>query len=123
MEEKTYFLAQKDALYQLWDRIQKLLASADPVTAISIKSYSSVTADYTIVASDYLINATVVGITVTLPTAVGADGRLYVVKNTSGGNVSLDADGTETIDGNLTVVLYNLEAYTVMSDGTNWIIV
>ena len=48
-EEKTYFVAQKDAIYQLWVKMQQLLAATG--TTISIKSYSAVSADYTISGS------------------------------------------------------------------------
>jgi hypothetical protein len=60
--------------------------------------------------------------TVTLPAAatVGAGWQLYV-KRTSSGNITIDADASETIDGSLTYVLrQTLEGVKLVSDGSNW---
>ena len=63
--------------------------------------------------------------TVTLPAAatVGAGWQLYV-KRTSSGNITIDGNASETIDGALTYVLrQTLEGVKLVSDGTNWRIV
>jgi len=60
--------------------------------------------------------------TVTLPAAatVGAGYQLYV-KRTSSGNITIDGNSTETIDGSLTYVLrQTLEGVKLVSDGSNW---
>ena len=36
---------------------------------------------------------------------------------------TIDADGTETIDGDLTQALINMEVMTLQSDGSNWWII
>ena len=94
--------------------------------------------DYTITAvasSDVTLDAThdavlmttgAVNRTITLPTAVGITGRVYTVKkvDSGAGTATLDANGTETIDGSLTYVLVNQYQYVVVvSDGANWVIV
>lgn len=59
--------------------------------------------------------------TVTLPTAVGIEGKLYYIKRVGGsGAVTVDANGTETIDGSLTRILTSLNAVTIVSDNANW---
>jgi hypothetical protein len=61
--------------------------------------------------------------TITLPTAASIGGRVYsVIKTDSGANtVTLDGDGSETIDGLTTQVLrQQFDALTVVSNGTNW---
>lgn len=68
------------------------------------------------------------GATVTLPSAVGIEGREYNIKkisNTGGGrDVTIDGAGAETIDGATTFTLgKQWEAITVVSDGANWFIV
>lgn len=85
--------------------------------------YVEKTTTYVVAASDYTINCTSGTFTVTLPTAVGITGRVYVIKNTGAGTVTIDGDGTETIDGSLTQVL-NIQyaSLTVQSTGTGWII-
>lgn len=88
---------------------------------ITAASYTAVSNDYTILA-----NAASNAITVNLPAAAGANGRIYNVKkiDSSANAVTLDASGTETIDGALTFVLQNqYDSVSVQSDGTNWYII
>ena len=66
--------------------------------------------------------------TITLPSAVGIEGREYDIKKVSatggGRTVTIDGAGSETIDGSLTFALVSqYEAITVISDGANWWIV
>lgn len=84
--------------------------------------YVSKTANYTFTDFDYLVDCTANSFNVVLPTAVGKEGRVYVIKNSGVGIVTLDAAGTETIDGALTLTLATKVCYTVASDGSNWII-
>lgn len=89
------------------------------------------TANYTITADDSTIRVDTsgaAGFTVTLPTAVGITGRQYTVKDVGGNasieNITIDGNGTETIDGGTTVLLdANYESITVVSDGANWMII
>jgi hypothetical protein len=85
------------------------------------------TASYTASANDYTIlcNNTGGGITISLPTAAGCAGRVYVIKKVSaaGNNVTIDGFGSETIDGSITDVLSTqYSSVTIQSDGTNWYI-
>jgi hypothetical protein len=84
--------------------------------------YVSKTANYTFTDFDYLVDCTANSFNVFLPTAVGKEGRVYVIKNSGVGIVTLDANGAETIDGALTLTLATKVCYTVASDGSNWII-
>ena len=64
--------------------------------------------------------------TVTLPTAASVAGKTYYIKNinTNSDDINIDGFGTETIDGDLSLVLYVYnDAVRVVSDGTNWRIV
>lgn len=88
----------------------------------------AVTADYTALDQDLVVlaNATSGVITVTLPTAKGREGRRIIVKKTdaSGNAVTIDANGSETIDGATTVPLSSQYATREMvSDLTNWHVV
>lgn len=65
------------------------------------------------------------GITLTLPTAVGISGAVFdIVKVDAGvGAVTVDGNGAETINGAATYLLPNQwDSVTVMSDGTNWVV-
>lgn len=79
--------------------------------------------NYTLTASDYIVNATA-AVTITLPTAASVAGKTYIVKNSVavGGVVTVDTTSSQTIDGALTRPLNQRDSLTVVSDGTNWMV-
>ena len=77
---------------------------------------------YTPTSTDWLVICTAT-LTITLPTAVGLTGKEFLIKNAGTGTVTVDADGTELIDGSLTQVLGPADAVSVVSTGTGWVIV
>lgn len=84
--------------------------------------YTAQTSTYAILASDYTVNCTSGTFTVTLPTAVGRAGQIYVIKNSGAGTITIATTSAQTIDGSATQsisVQYN--SYTVQSTGANWI--
>jgi hypothetical protein len=80
------------------------------------------TANYTATLADTIISCSGT-FTVTLPTAVGCTGREYVIKNTGTGVITVDANSTETIDGELTQTLNQWDAMAIVSNGTGWSII
>jgi len=85
------------------------------------------TANYTASVSDHTIicNNTSGTITISLPPAAGASGRIYVIKkiSTALNDVIIDGSTTETIDGALTMTLsaqYN--SIMIQTDGSNWFV-
>ncbi len=61
--------------------------------------------------------------TVTLPSASANAGRVYQIKNidVQGDDITIDGNGSETIDGDTTYVLSAYKnSITIVSDGTNW---
>jgi hypothetical protein len=97
-----------------------------PTSTISVggsfeATYSAKTADYTANELDYTIHFTSGTNTFTLPTAVGCTGRIYVVKNTTGGNLTLATTSGQTIDGAAPGTLANGAAAQYQSTGSNWI--
>jgi hypothetical protein len=85
------------------------------------------TSSYTVLATDYTIlcNNTSGAITITLPTASGIAGRVYVIKKISGAgnNVTIDGAGAETIDGSTTdLITTQYNSIMIQSDGTDWYI-
>lgn len=88
--------------------------------------YVSKTTTYTASAQDYTIDC--IGSTsysITLPTASSIAGRVYNIKNSqTSGAITIDPNGSETIDGIATVTLgAQYQSVTVQSNGTNWIII
>ena len=84
-------------------------------------SYVAKTGTYTAGATDFCIDCTANTFTVTLPTAVGIAGKQYCVKNSGAGVITVDGNGSETIDGAANFVLSTrYESIWVISDGANW---
>ncbi len=102
----------------------------DPFGALLVNAdmahrYSGVTkvASYTATVSDdtILCNGT---LTVTLPLAATSDGVRLQIKNIGTGVVTIDGNGSDTIDGNLTITLsVQYEAVELMCIGSAWWIV
>jgi hypothetical protein len=86
-------------------------------------AYAEKTANYTITSNDFTINCTANSFTITLPTAVGITGRCFEITNTGSGVITLDADGSETIQGDLTQLIYQDECFVIRSTGANWIVI
>ena len=85
--------------------------------------YVAKTANYTATISDYTIDCTSGTFTVTLPTASSIAGRIYVIKNSGTGSITVDANASETIDGALTYTLGTQYKYvSIQSTGSAWII-
>lgn len=77
---------------------------------------------YTASRTDGVINCSGT-FTVTLPTAVGFSGQVYVVKNSGVGVVTVAGTGGQTFDGAASVVLAAGGVTRVCSDGANWLII
>jgi collagen type VII alpha len=85
--------------------------------------YVAKTATYTATTNDYTVDCTSGTFTVTLPTAVGATGRVYIVKNSGAGTITVATTSSQTIDGVSTVSLATNAVTRVQSNGSNWIVI
>ena len=86
----------------------------------------STAVDYTIGANDDVIQVTADGKNITLPTAVGINGKRYTVIQTAAFTVgtTILPDGAETINGAASKTLGAQYKYkTMVSNGANWFIV
>ena len=89
--------------------------------ATKIVSYTLTTTDFTILG-----NASGGAITLTLPTAVGANGQIYTLKKTdsSANVVTIATTSAQTIDGLSTYSLaYQYQGIQVQSNNSNWVII
>jgi hypothetical protein len=92
-------------------------------TANFKSGYVAKTTTYGITTSDYLIDCTSGTFTVTLPTAVGNAGRVYIVRNGGAGVITIACNAAETINGVTTKVLNTqYSGLVITSDGANNII-
>lgn len=83
------------------------------------------TANYTATSNDYTIECTSGTFTVTLPTAVSISGKVYVIKNSGSGQISIATTSSQTIDAYTSGVrkLNQYDSLIVQSNGSNWIII
>jgi len=87
-----------------------------------VKGYSSVNATLTLNETYHVVNCTANTFTINLPTATDV-GREYIIKNSGSGTITIDPDGAETIDGAASISLGQFDSVTIISTGTNWIII
>lgn len=85
-------------------------------------TYAAKTANYTLVATDYIINCTSNSFTVTLLSAVGIGGKTFQVKNSGTGIITVATTSSQAIDGAASVAIAQYESLTLCSDGANWIL-
>lgn len=88
-------------------------------------SHVTTTTDITLTASNEVVycDATSGAITVTLPAAASNSGRRYYIKkiDVSANAVTIDGNGSETIDETTTKVLASqYDSATIHTDGTEW---
>lgn len=105
----------------------------DVGTMIAVDGYSSYSAgqypykekttSYTLSSVDYAVNFTGTTATATLPSADGAAGRTYVIKNTGTLGMTISPSGGDLIDGSIYADLDVGASITLMSTGSDWIII
>jgi len=99
------------------------LTQTSGVTSTGGITFKQVTinSSYTATTSDYMIDVTGGTFNVTLPSAVGIQGRLLVVKNNGGGAVTVQPVLGQNIDDKPFVVLGETNSIQLASDGSNWV--
>lgn len=96
------------------------------VTSISSTTTFSLvqkTSNYSITSEDYTIECTSGTFTLILPTAVTRSGKVYVLKNSGSGIITVATTSSQTIDGQTSGLLSQYDSLTVQSNGSNWIII
>ena len=81
----------------------------------------TINSSYTATTSDYMIDVTGGTFNVTLPSAVGIQGRLLVVKNNGGGAVTVQPVLGQNIDDKPFVILGETNTIQLASNGLNWV--
>lgn len=109
--------------WEIRDRVNHLLSNFQK---IQIKAIAEVSTTYTATLNDHTILGDTSGgaFTITLPKALNAKGYIFTFVNLTANNLTIDGDGSETINGAITNVLANqYDTITVQSDGTEWFII
>ena len=129
LTDTPYYASSQDIMVlsggtsgNLW--VKGNITTSGTVSSNSVKlGYVAKTGNYTITNNDYTVDCTSGSFTVTLPTAVGIAGQVFVIKNTGGGTITMATTSSQTIDNGL-ASLFNLTSTTplrVQSTGANWI--
>jgi len=84
--------------------------------------YVAKSSTYSIGINDYFVDCTSNTFTATLPTAVGIFGKIYIVKNSGSGTITVNTTSSQTIDGSATKNLLQYQSIQVQSNGSNWVI-
>ena len=93
------------------------------VTGAMANAYRAITALRTLDSTDYTVDCTANSFAVTLPTAVGIQGRIYNIKNTGTGTITVNTTSSQTIDGETSQTLNQGDSMLVQSTNSNWIII
>jgi len=80
-------------------------------------------ADYTPTIFDFTIECTNGTFTITLPTAVGKNGKIYNIVNSGLGNILVITTSSQTINGQLNQTVSAGNSMTVQSNNSNWLII
>ena len=85
------------------------------------RNTSTISVDTILDGTNYRVIANT-GLIVTLPSAVGVQGREYNIIRSGTGNVTITPDGSETISGDSNLILTSQwDSVVIVSDGTNWV--
>lgn len=85
-----------------------------------IQKYTSINANYSVVSDDYFIEASVSGITITLPDATVNASKVFNIDNSAAASVFVDTTSSQTINGALSLEVFSSEAKTIVSNGLNY---
>ena len=82
-----------------------------------------INSSYTATTSDYVIDVTGGTFTVTLPSAIGIQGRLLIIKNNGGGAVTVQPISGQTLDDKPYLILSETNSIQIASNGSSWVII
>lgn len=87
-------------------------------------AFITVNSNYTILTSDNTINCSTWTFTLTLPTAVWSTWRIYRIKNSGTGIITINTTSSQTVDwlASWAITLEQYSALSLQSDWSNWII-
>ena len=91
---------------------------------ILIAGYSvvRVSANYTVLDTDSTVICETGVYTISIPTAIGIQGRRYTITSESDG-ITVDPFGSQTINDQQSIKLMKYDSMTIESDGANWKII
>lgn len=129
--DQYYHLTSTEHSYVSGAGVQALQTTASPtfaglnINGPLIEKFTTATDTITLDATHNIIYCNkATAMTINLPAVAGCSGRIYTIKNINTGIVTIDANGSETIDGELTFTLLSrYKSVTVQSNGSAWYII
>ena len=119
LDSGAYNLVTRDLNDVFVDEADNITGDATNAFASSVVNLSSNTNITTVYLNNFISCTSTFTLSL-LSSAVAEEGFLFVVKNDGTGLITIDPDGSETIDNQSTLVL-NPQAFSiVVSDGVNW---
>jgi hypothetical protein len=112
-----------DALTAQAARITALEARVtelEDVVNTGVSGYTTTAVNLTLTDSHNMVEVTAAGVTITLPAAAPRVGRMYTIDNSSAGNITVDGNGAELIQGETTQTVYPASSMSIYSNGTGW---
>jgi hypothetical protein len=114
------FILRTSAGVQIGDTVDNIVGEASNVFGASVTSVSTNTS-----VTETYKNGVIVCTSALTLSLIDADtaeeGFLFTVKNISNGNVTIDPDASELIDGAATLTLYPQQSAIIICNGTAWI--
>lgn len=93
------------------------------VTGGVTNNYAQKSSAYTVGSTDHYLEATTGSFAITLLTAVGRAGQLFIITNSGTGIITVETTGSENINGESSLILTTDESVSVVSNGSDWRIV
>lgn len=117
----TKFIAiNTDAAF---NRVWTIEEIANAIALSDNAGVTEVSTTYAALTTDRSIKCTGATYTVSVFTAVGRSGRRLTITNAGTGVITVDPNGSETINGYTTISLLPDDSMSIESDDTNWNIV
>lgn len=110
--------SQNNAFQEVYT-IDQIAAEA----VLSEYAITEVSTTYTALTTDRSIKCTGANYTVSIFTSVGRSGRRLTITNAGTGVITVDPNGSETINGYTTISLMPGDSMSIEADGANWSIV
>ena len=94
-----------------------------PRKHIHLDNIKHITKDYSVEPSDNIVECNGTFTVTLLSVAVLDIGKVYHIKNKGTGTITVDADDSETIDGETTQELYEEDNMMIYTNGEEWAII
>lgn len=114
------FILKTSADVTLWGPVDNITGETTSAFGGQVEDVSgnlAVTEAY----ENFLLNCTATLTLSLLDAATAEEGFYFIVKNSGTGLVTIDPDGSETIDGAATITVRPGESATIICDGSNWL--